>query len=181
MSRLDEEKLTVDNCLCDACFRHVDRRANCPSYKKRLSSSATSAATTNTTTTITTSDYHNNSTNDSVKDDDTSILSKTTEVKSSEPHHSGRIVKCQVVDCTETSSHSIRRKWFVKMRKQITKILNLNADAGHGSGILSICVLHYNVISHLMICTLCKRKLMRNHIYYITQVRIPSKNSLLFY
>lgn len=31
----DEEKLTSDSCLCDACFRHVDRRANCPSYRKR--------------------------------------------------------------------------------------------------------------------------------------------------
>ncbi|CAH0387325.1 unnamed protein product [Bemisia tabaci] len=25
--------LTKDSCLCDACFRYVDRRANCPSFK----------------------------------------------------------------------------------------------------------------------------------------------------
>lgn len=37
---LDEEKLTADSCLCDACYRHVDRRANCPSYRKRLSAPA---------------------------------------------------------------------------------------------------------------------------------------------
>jgi hypothetical protein len=23
----------ADSCLCDACYRHVDRKANCPSYK----------------------------------------------------------------------------------------------------------------------------------------------------
>lgn len=39
----DEEKLTADSCLCDACYRHVDRRANCPSYKKRLSAPASLA------------------------------------------------------------------------------------------------------------------------------------------
>ncbi|XP_023706258.1 uncharacterized protein LOC111863791 isoform X2 [Cryptotermes secundus] len=28
-----ETHLTADSCLCDACYRHVDRKANCPSYK----------------------------------------------------------------------------------------------------------------------------------------------------
>lgn len=28
-----ETHLTPDSCLCDACYRHVDRKANCPSYK----------------------------------------------------------------------------------------------------------------------------------------------------
>ncbi|XP_069684355.1 uncharacterized protein east isoform X2 [Periplaneta americana] len=30
-----ETHLTADSCLCDACFRHVDRKANCPSYKPK--------------------------------------------------------------------------------------------------------------------------------------------------
>lgn len=29
-----ETHLTADSCLCDACIRHVDRKANCPSYKE---------------------------------------------------------------------------------------------------------------------------------------------------
>ncbi|XP_049794944.1 mucin-17 [Schistocerca nitens] len=28
-----ETHLTAESCLCDACYRHVDRKANCPSYK----------------------------------------------------------------------------------------------------------------------------------------------------
>lgn len=83
-----------------------------------------------------------------------------------------RVTGCQVVDCTNKSSHVIRRKWFLKMRKQIGKLLNLNATPAQPITYLSICSNHYNVIGHLMVCTLCKRRLVRNHIYYITQVTI---------
>lgn len=30
-----ELHLTAESCLCDACYRHVDRKANCPSYKEK--------------------------------------------------------------------------------------------------------------------------------------------------
>lgn len=141
----DEEKLTVDNCLCDACFRHVDRRANCPSYKKRLS-------VTNSST-----DYNNF--NDSTEDSP----------RTSETHGSHKNQMCNVTDCEEIGSHTVRRKWCMKMKKSISKLLNLNLE-GLAVGTLSICDMHYDVISHLMVCALCKRKLMRNHIYYVSQV-----------
>lgn len=80
----------------------------------------------------------------------------------------GQKPQCQVIACESVSSHSIRRKWFMKMRKSISKLLNLSLD--HGNGNLSICDVHYDIISHLMVCALCKRKLLRNHIYYISQV-----------
>lgn len=79
---------------------------------------------------------------------------------------------CQVVECTDGATHSVRRKWFMKMRKSIAKLLNLSAEVtAHGNvSMLWVCDKHYDVISHLMVCALCKRKLLRNHIYYITQV-----------
>lgn len=83
-----------------------------------------------------------------------------------------RETNCQVVDCTNKSAHVIRRKWLVKMRKQIGKLLNLNTTPAQPLTFLSICSNHYNVIGHLMVCTLCKRRLVRNHVYYITQVTI---------
>lgn len=138
----------MDNCLCDACFRHVDRRANCPSYKKRLSANAS---------------MDQNNFNDSTED------SPLT----SETHGSHKSQLCNVTDCEETGNHTVRRKWCVKMKKSISKLLNLNLD-GHAVGTLSICDVHYDVISHLMVCALCKRKLMRNHIYYVSQVRAYS-------
>lgn len=76
---------------------------------------------------------------------------------------------CQVEDCGNSSAHIIRRKWYFKMRKQIARLLHVNVEPSQSTGIL-FCVHHYNVIGHLMVCTLCKRKLVRNHIYYITQV-----------
>lgn len=155
----DEDKLTVDNCLCDACFRHVDRRANCPSYKKRLSASGT--------TTI--GQY--NSLHDSL-----GASQSDNELSSSLTKTSTAVVPktiCQVFECSDGGTHSVRRKWFNKMRKSIAKLLNLSAEVtAHGNvTMLSVCDKHYDVISHLMVCALCKRKLLRNHIYYITQVR----------
>ncbi|XP_037036625.1 uncharacterized protein LOC119074551 isoform X2 [Bradysia coprophila] len=139
----NEEKLTVDNCLCDACFRHVDRRANCPSYKKRLSANSSA-------------DYNNF--NDSTEESP----------RTSETHGSHKSQMCNVADCEEIGSHTVRRKWFMKMKRSISKLLNLNLE-GLAVGTLSICDNHYDTISHLMVCALCKRKLMRNHIYYVSQ------------
>lgn len=30
-----EKHLTRDSCLCDACYRHVDRKSNTPSYSNK--------------------------------------------------------------------------------------------------------------------------------------------------
>jgi hypothetical protein len=137
-SSLGEEKLTKDSCLCDACFRHVDRRANCPSYKaktnKRLSAPPS---------------LQNNSNS----------------------HPSERSYgSCDVVGCDESACHSIRRKWFVKMEKTISKILNADLDLGSDAPSVSFCEEHFSALSHIMICAMCKRKLPRNHIFYINQV-----------
>lgn len=58
------------------------------------------------------------------------------------------------------------------MRKSLNKLINIDFDPSGMSqaGFIQICDTHYDVISHLMICTFCKRKLPRNHIFYITQV-----------
>lgn len=139
--------MTVDNCLCDACYRHVDRRANCPSYRNKRQSAA-----------LASSDYNKEET---AAD---SIQHEPEEVRSS--------ALCLVTGCGEASSHLLRRKWFSKMRKPINKLIRLNVDVSnaHGLGQVPICHKHYDIISHLMVCVLCKRKLPRNHIFYINQV-----------
>lgn len=30
-----EVHLTADSCLCDACFRHVDKKSNCPTFTEK--------------------------------------------------------------------------------------------------------------------------------------------------
>lgn len=171
----------------------MDRRANCPIYKKRTTNTATAnseysqmlkaaglddSAPTGPSTSAAAA----------AADDCTSqpmdiemsagtadeCASDEAAVGLGHGHGAGGAVHgklCQVSDCGSASAHSIRRKWFMKMRKQIGKLLHLNNDAGTtGGGMLAICGQHYNVIGHLMVCTLCKRKLVRNHIYYINQV-----------
>ena len=139
---LGEEKLTRDNCLCDACFRHVDRRANCPSYKKRSSAQSMQGL-----------DVH----------DSRNYYSSQGDF----PHHDG--APCNVTNCQETAGHVLRKKWMIKVKKSILKVFHINMDP-NSNGTVSICDKHYEAISHLMICAMCKRRLPRNHIFYITQV-----------
>lgn len=77
---------------------------------------------------------------------------------------------CKVQDCKELATHSVRRKWALKMRRTFSKMININFEHNSSMALLSICDKHYDVISHLMICALCNRRLMRNHIYFINQV-----------
>ncbi|CAO1408792.1 unnamed protein product [Diamesa serratosioi] len=142
-----EEKLTLDSCLCDACFRHVDRRANCPSYKKRLSAPPNLQQT-----------------ND-----------RYQQMEQSRPQQPGNFDRtygcCNVTDCTESAVHNIRKKWLMKMKKSILKVFQINLDSQPNNNIanVSICEKHYAALSHLMVCAMCKRRLPRNHIFYITQ------------
>lgn len=82
----DEEKLTVDSCLCDACYRHVDRRANCASYRKRVGPGPSTTA----------------------------------------PTIIGVGDVCYVSSCNRPAPQTLRRKWLVKMRKSVNKVVLLN-------------------------------------------------------
>lgn len=146
---LDEEKLTVDNCLCDACFRHVDRRANCPSYKKRLSAPPVLTETV-------------------AKDDHAMQQNGTTDAalfkKNKEP------TWCRVINCRELASHSMRRKWAIRMRKSLSNMIQINFDHSNHTAFLAICDKHYENISPIMVCALCNSRLKRNHIQFINLV-----------
>lgn len=144
----DEEKLTVDSCLCDACFRHVDRRANCPSYKKRLSEPAKS-----------------NESNATARDDSDDKDTEGLLFQSCK-----EVIFCQVHDCKEQASHSVCRKWALKMRKTLNKYIQLNCENTTSMAYVPICDKHYEDINHLMICMLCNRRLKRNHCYFFSQV-----------
>ncbi|XP_026479748.1 uncharacterized protein LOC113386165 [Ctenocephalides felis] len=128
-----EEKLTVDNCLCDACYRHVDRRANCPSYRKRLSNSNNGNA-----------------------------------------HQATFEDRCRVVGCREDATNTLRRKWLLKMKKNVEKI---NMTSQHGN--IHLCTLHYDAVSHLLVCALCKRRLARNHAHYLAAAESSRASDLL--
>ncbi|KAL7033257.1 hypothetical protein ACKWTF_007520 [Chironomus riparius] len=139
----NEEKLTKDSCLCDACFRHVDRRANCPSYRNKQRPSASSQPSTSTGTSPVHQNHQNN-------------FERTYGI-------------CNVIDCNENALHSIRKKWFIKMKKTISKIFQINLDLQPTNTNVSICEEHFAALSHIMVCAMCKRKLPRNHIFYINQ------------
>ncbi|KAL5275055.1 hypothetical protein ACFFRR_001186 [Megaselia abdita] len=87
----NEEKLTVDNCLCDACFRHVDRRANTPAYKKRLN------------------DYLNGSTSSTSASPKTNAISENSMKKT---------IGCFIPDCNEKAVHSLQKKIVKKRLKK---------------------------------------------------------------
>lgn len=141
----DEEKLTVDSCLCDACFRHVDRRANCSSYKKRLSEPAKT---------------HDPNEDGEEKTDEAPIFQNNKELS-----------WCQVVDCNEQASHSVCRKWANKIRKALNKTIQFNNDNTNSSTtVLSICDKHYDDINYLLVCILCNRRLKRNQCYFVALV-----------
>jgi hypothetical protein len=166
--------------LCDACFRHVDRRANCPGYKKRLSAHQQH------------SQYDQDQQDDRAnsKSPEKHQLSQMqmqqqqqqqqlNQNKQMDPKVQQLNVKCDVTNCCELGSHTIRKKWLVKVKKSILKALDIDIEnVGNSTGTVAICELHYEAISHLMICAVCKRKLAKNHIFYISQV---SFSTIFFY
>lgn len=141
---LVEEKLTVDSCLCDACFRHVDRRANC--NKKRLSEPA----------------KMNEITADDAEDKPDAALFQSNK----------ELTFCQVQDCKDQASYSVCRKWTSKLRKTLSKHIQFNFDNTNSMAFLPICDKHYEDINHLMICILCSRRLKRTHCYFLPQVNL---------
>lgn len=145
---VDEEKLTVDSCLCDACFRHVDRRANCPSYKKRLSEPSKTS--------------ESNAADEAADKESEGLLFQ----------HNKEVTFCQVHDCKEQASHSMCRKWALKVRKTLNKHIHLNLDHTASMAYLPICDKHYEDFNHMMTCMLCNRRLKRNHSYFLSQVHL---------
>lgn len=127
----------------------MDRRANCPSYKKRLSE----PAKTNESNATVGDDSED-------KDSDSQLFQSCKEV-----------IFCQVHDCKEQASHSVCRKWVLKMRKTLSKHIQLNCDNTTSMAFLPICDKHYEDINHMMICVLCNRRLKRNHCYFFSQVK----------
>lgn len=135
--------MTVDSCLCDACFRHVDRRANCPSYKKRLSEP-------NKTGEL-----------DESKESDGTLFRSNRE-----------LTWCQALNCKEQAQQSVCSKWALKMRRTLSKHIQLNFENIALSAFVPICDKHNDDINQLLICILCNRHLKRTNCHFINQVHI---------
>ncbi|XP_068154966.1 platelet binding protein GspB isoform X2 [Drosophila tropicalis] len=157
-----EEKLTVDNCLCDACFRHVDRRANAPSYKKRLSAPGHLETGGGVGGGVPVSgvpaDKHYSG--DSVDNEFGQVPPGGG--GSSQQQQQQRA--CAIKDCGDSAGHSLRRKCI---RKSVKKFL-LNFEIPAGTSNVWLCDAHYNTVIQSSGCVLCKRRLGKNHMYHIT-------------
>ncbi|EDO64219.2 AGAP002715-PA [Anopheles gambiae str. PEST] len=181
-------KITLDSCLCDACYRHVDRKANCPPQKKKSStvsqtSASTGAASSSSSSTTSTSTTNNNSTATQStvsplvlkvttnKDGSTSIATEQPATAMEDGPTAGGKAReiCAVRQCTAHAMQSLRRKWMVKMKRKIGKQLDINLEqaAKATAEYISICNKHYEQISHLMICAMCTKPLQRNHVYHL--------------
>ncbi|KAM7346446.1 enhanced adult sensory threshold isoform 1-T3 [Cochliomyia hominivorax] len=146
----NEEKLTVDNCLCDACFRHVDRRANVPSYKKRLSAPGNLESLASTSSKST---------------DQTNFDDQNNETEGGDAFTGNTVSrKCLVPECTHPAVHSLRRKCI---RKSVKKFL-LKFEIPAGAASVWLCQSHYDTVIQCSGCVLCKRRLGKNHMYHIT-------------
>lgn len=91
---------------------------------------------------------------------------------------------CHVLGCNKVSANILRRKWIIKMRQQVMQTVSgillkkllvlilaffqVNIDLNNlGLHSIPICHEHYSALEHLMVCSMCKRRLAKNHIHYL--------------
>lgn len=178
-----ETKIKIDSCLCDACFRHVDRKANCPSYRKKAEAKSLSLAKMQSS--MDSSDKQSqNEANQKAGDCPAGTSQQESSAQPATVHeleqNEGKVQgSCHVQNCASNACHTIRRKWLLKMKKTICKILEITLDQSNAAmTLIPICDGHYERISHLMVCAMCRRRLPKNHIYYIVN-EIPQLERLI--
>ncbi|XP_059044970.1 uncharacterized protein LOC131840786 [Achroia grisella] len=149
----NEEKLTIDSCLCDACYRHVDRRANCPSYRKR-------PMVKQPTDVSMLPSPPSNPQNEKIPSP--SLEEESEEDPPAPPLASGRPAICHTEGCTATADNFIRRKWLIKMRSSVNKVLKLECDYP-GLHTIPLCSVHHRALAPLQACVLCRRRITKHH------------------
>lgn len=125
----NEPHLTGESCLCDACYRYVDRKANCPS--KANATAGTSGGKT-----------------------------KVRPPASSQ---------CCVNHCSLQATHTVKKKWLVKLKKSITNKVQsdkLDIDLDKSAAMyFPLCAQHHYWVDYFTVCGICRKRLNRNHLY----------------
>ncbi|XP_052742300.1 uncharacterized protein LOC112052576 [Bicyclus anynana] len=165
----NEEKLTIDSCLCDACYRHVDRRANCPSYRKRPVAKPPDMPLAQAREPSPPPVCPETVISPPLEDESEEETPATTP---------GRLSTCHTSGCVTIADHSIRRKWLIKMRSNVNKILKLKGDYP-GLHTIPLCAEHHRALAPLMACVLCRCRLTKHHNLHFINHGYTDLNPLL--